>query len=394
MIARNAVYQGLSFDEMVKPLMIYKQEKDRLEDSFDNLAMQAEAFRNSANQEMNPKAYGIYSNYMNDLNDAVGSLSNGDLIMAKRKLSELKKRYPSEIGAISEAKRTLDSTYDYADRLRMKDNSIRMKSSYNLDDFLKGGHPDNDYISGNDLEKQVAYDASQVAKTIFNDPETSNVAMGQISVKLQRGFSPDDIFEFMSSEDSVLYPELSKIIGKVDEALQGYSEEDKKYLKKKAMNGLMAGIIEPTQRFMKDYGDLQNSRYGSGSRNGSSKNTPYTKSSLFSINSDGAIKEYDIKNEEGNVDLEDGKLVYANGETKVNENDFQLSNQQILLIKQAIGKISDDDDYEIYAYKKRKGNNSKPSFVLEVRYRGNNLSSKHESQSQQQQQIISDWTQD
>lgn len=380
MIVTNTPYESLSLNDILTPLLYIQKDNERTRDSYDNLIMQAEAFRNVVNQQTNPQAYNMFTNYMNDLDEASNLMNNRNYAQAKKMLSNLKRRYASEIGAIRDAKKALDETYEYEDRLRAKDNSVRMKNNYTIDSFLGGQRPEKEYISGTDLRKQVADEAERVASSIMSSPETSQVALGQLSVMVQRGYTPEQIFNFMNNENSVMYPELSAIMERIDDTIKDYSKEDKEYLRNMAMNGLMAGILAPTQKYIRDY-------QSAGGRGSGGSGSQYEKTTVYHYKGKGQeLSKYEIDNRDMK-NLGEGHLVYENGKSLLNENELELPQEVVLKIRQELGKLGSRDDVQIWAYPKE-GKNKKKEYILEVRHLGNNNPyGQQQNDIQQTQQI-------
>ena len=55
-ITINSRFKPYSYDELVKPLLYYKEAYDKIEKDYSDLAAQAEAFKDIASQEENPEA--------------------------------------------------------------------------------------------------------------------------------------------------------------------------------------------------------------------------------------------------------------------------------------------------------------------------------------------------
>lgn len=99
----DSSYNPFTFDEIIKPFQMYSEAYKQTEDDFTTLSAQAEAWKSAVNQGNNPKAYGMYSDYINRVNSAVDRLNGKDGLRARQELSKLKKDYFSSIKPISDA---------------------------------------------------------------------------------------------------------------------------------------------------------------------------------------------------------------------------------------------------------------------------------------------------
>ena len=73
----DSKFRPFSYDELIKPLVQYKETYDKVEADYSNLAAQTEQWKDIANQTQSPEAYAMYSKYANDLNKVVDDFSKG-----------------------------------------------------------------------------------------------------------------------------------------------------------------------------------------------------------------------------------------------------------------------------------------------------------------------------
>ena len=76
----DSKFRPFSYDELIKPLVQYKEAYDKVEADYSNLAAQTEQWKDIANQTQSPEAYAMYSKYANDLNKDFNSLNDIELI--------------------------------------------------------------------------------------------------------------------------------------------------------------------------------------------------------------------------------------------------------------------------------------------------------------------------
>lgn len=169
-ITINSEFRPFTYDELTKPLRDYTEAYNAVEDQYSNLAQQTEAWKNIATQENSPEAYAMYKRYSDELNAVVEDFSKGMTIQNRGKLTGLKSRYASEITPISIAYDAMQKANAYRDNIKGQDDSVVFNvDRYNsLDDFLNGQMADNTFISGKNLQTDIA---TQILSDSYNEYE-------------------------------------------------------------------------------------------------------------------------------------------------------------------------------------------------------------------------------
>lgn len=97
-------FTPFTFDEMLKPLAMYTQEYNIIQDNISELGAKADIWNNLANQQTDPIAYGRYKSYADELDAQADLLAKSGLNPASRQnLLNLKRRYSSDILPIEQA---------------------------------------------------------------------------------------------------------------------------------------------------------------------------------------------------------------------------------------------------------------------------------------------------
>lgn len=191
----DSKFRPFSYDELIKPLMQYKEAYDKVEADYSNLAAQTEQWKDIANQTQSPEAYAMYSKYANDLNKVVDDFSRGMTLQNRSQLLNMKRRYASDIKPIEIAANRRKELADEQRRIDAQDPTRlwqRRASDISLDEFIH--NPSADYgkgISGATLTAQVAAGASALAKEFRDNPEKMRKLVGGDYYEYikQRGFS-------------------------------------------------------------------------------------------------------------------------------------------------------------------------------------------------------------
>ena len=97
-------FKARSFDDLIKPLAMYTQEYNALEQGINELDTKASIWENMANEQTDKNAYKMYKNYADDLRNAADQLASQGLSkMSRPALMALKSRYSKEIIPIEQA---------------------------------------------------------------------------------------------------------------------------------------------------------------------------------------------------------------------------------------------------------------------------------------------------
>ena len=97
-------FKARSFDDLIKPLAMYTQEYNALEQGINELDTKASIWENMANEQTDKNTYRIYKNYADDLRNAADQLASQGLSkMSRPALMALKSRYSKEIIPIEQA---------------------------------------------------------------------------------------------------------------------------------------------------------------------------------------------------------------------------------------------------------------------------------------------------
>lgn len=245
----DSKFRPFSYDELIKPLMQYKETYDKLETDYSNLAAQAELWKDVANQQQNPEAYAIYSKYAKDLDTMAESLSKGMLIGDRAKFTNLKRRYASEIGAIAKA----DEEVKKADELRLKvgPDAIFQNNSYKLDDALHGKKINNNYQSRDAITKRTAAMTEAAMVSAMKDPEFQKAMGDQYWMLTQHtGGSYEDLKAAIANNAQAQnrFAEIKAQVMK-DAGYDRYDAMGKQAIEDAINTGLYAGLDKPARSF-------------------------------------------------------------------------------------------------------------------------------------------------
>lgn len=211
----ESYFRPFTYDDMIKPLLQYKEQFDKYEENYSDLLAQAEEWRNIANREKSPKAFAMYNRFSNDLQGYMNDFfSNGLNVNNKAGFSRMRGRYGQDITPIAKAHERRTALAEEQRQAKLKDPSLMFERNANdmsLDTFID--NMESDYgasFSGDKLTANVAAIAGQLAKEYQNNPSKLQAIMGNsdyFEYIKSRGFKSSDILQVLQDD-----PNASKVL--------------------------------------------------------------------------------------------------------------------------------------------------------------------------------------
>lgn len=308
----DSKFRPFSYDELIKPLMQYKEVYDKVEADYSNLAAQTEQWKDIANQTQSPEAYAMYSKYANDLNNIVDDFSKGMTLQNRSKLLAMKRRYASDIQPIARASEAMKEANDL--RVKAGPDAIFEVGEYNsLDQFLHGRTANNRYQSRDALTKRTAAMTEAAMASAMRDPEFQKAMGDQYWMLTQHtGGSYEDLKAAIANNAQAQnrFAEIKAQVMK-DAGYDRYDTMGKQAIEDAINTGLYAGLDKPArsfqanQSYMNPLQELQYNEYVKKENEERAKHKPislgepygtYTeyydpdKKMIFHLNSEGKRK--------------------------------------------------------------------------------------------------------
>lgn len=192
-------FKARSFDDLIKPLAMYTQEYNALEQGINELDTKASIWENMANEQTDRDAYNMYKNYADDLRSAADQLASQGLSkMSRPALMALKSRYSKEIVPIEQAYTTRQKQAEQQQQALLQDPTLmfsRRAATTSLDDYIKNPQLAYDSYSGKLLTAQAATAAQALAKQMREQPRKWRSILGNsyYETMMQRGFTSQDV---------------------------------------------------------------------------------------------------------------------------------------------------------------------------------------------------------
>lgn len=256
-IISNAKFRPFSYDEIVKPLVQYKEAYDKAEADYTNLVTQTEVWKDIANQTNSPKAYQMYKAYSDDLSSMVDDFSKGMTLTNRSALMGLKRRYASEITPIERASKELDKRDAFvAETLAKNPNAVFEKGGDSIDDYLGGKRANTTYWDGDSALKRVAAKAEAVGKALYSNPTTKLFLNGQqYQISQLNGISPEELSQILLNPENINTEAGRQMRKIVDDELgslnmNNYSKLDQAKINNIVATGMYAGLAKPTYNYV------------------------------------------------------------------------------------------------------------------------------------------------
>lgn len=242
-------FKPFTYEELIRPLLQYREAYDKVEADYTTLATQAEAWKDAANRETNPEAYKAYTKYTDDLNKIIEDFSKGMNLNNSNTLN-MKRRYASEIMPIAKAAEAQREANDL--RVKAGPDAIFEVGNYNsLDNFLNGKVANNNYISKEALMKRTAMETEAAMQAAMNNIEFRKILGDQYWEMVQHnGGSYTDLRDAIVNNPQAqsIFSEIKKQVMQ-DSGYNRYDDRGKQAIEEAINTGLYAGLDKPARSF-------------------------------------------------------------------------------------------------------------------------------------------------
>lgn len=203
----NTKFNPFTYDEMVKPLLLYKEAYDKAEEDFTNLIAQAADINEAVNRGDSPISAGVYNDYTQNLSDIAADFSKGMTLGNRQALTGLRRRYLQDIQPIAKANARRNALIEEQRQMKMKDPTMIWDNNaedISLDTIVVNPNASyNPGYSGSMLTAEAAQAYGALAREYQNNPEAMRKLVGGDYYEYikQRGFTSDAILEAIMNSD-------------------------------------------------------------------------------------------------------------------------------------------------------------------------------------------------
>jgi hypothetical protein len=190
---------------MLAPIEAATTEHRAIEEGLGEMSAKAGMWDKLANQQSDPIAYAQYKTYADDLTKQADLLARQGLTPESRRgLLDMKRRYSNEITPIEVAATKREELTKAQREAIQKDPSLMFNIDYgtaSLDDLINNPNATYNTISGSELSKRASMMASNLAKTIQENPQYQSILGGQYFQQMQQlGYTPQQVMQTIMND--------------------------------------------------------------------------------------------------------------------------------------------------------------------------------------------------
>ena len=198
-------FRPFSYSEMLAPIEAATTEHRAIEEGLGEMSAKAGMWDKLANQQSDPIAYAQYKTYADDLTKQADLLARQGLTPESRRgLLDMKRRYSNEITPIEVAATKREELTKAQREAIQKDPSLMFNVDYgtaSLDDLINNPNATYNTISGSELSKRASMMASNLAKTIQENPQYQSILGGQYFQQMQQlGYTPQQVMQTIMND--------------------------------------------------------------------------------------------------------------------------------------------------------------------------------------------------
>ena len=312
-------FNPLSFDEMAKPLIMYKQEADKLEEEMNKYEEQGDVIGSLINPTSDIEANKLYTTFKNNAISATNDFYNNGLNSNTRKnLLNLKRNYAENMTKIQAAYAAREAERKLQTEMRAKDPTMMFSRNANyesLDSYLTGKQPTSIPVSGDYLYQQ-GLRAGAAASSRQDISVEAKKALGNTywQLKTEQGFTDTEALNYMEK-----HPMFGTIIStiKAGSNIDKLSPVDQEIASKSIINGFLTGMTDKQDI---DFKPVINVKVNTGTTRSGDSTTNFNRFERVSLPSDvNDVSTRELKEKISDVDfaqtLEDVNGIIESPET-------------------------------------------------------------------------------
>lgn len=228
-----------TFDEILKPLVMYTEEYNKQEEALSELATKAGVWENMINPQTDSHAYKMYKQFSNELEDYADQLAKKGLNATNRKrILNMRTRYNKEITPIEQAYKRRQQLIDEQRKALMANPSLMYDVDFSmtsLDDLISNPNLSYTPVSGDDLYKKGKEAAISSSSRLL---EVMPALQGQYW-KIRQGYGADAANKFLVDQANI--PELNQAIDRIV-SQSGVTSANKSRATDYVISGIMSGM--------------------------------------------------------------------------------------------------------------------------------------------------------
>lgn len=208
----NTKFKPFSYQEMLAPVLAYKEAYDAQEEALAELDVLAgDVASKIANENPDSEVSKTYKKYQEDLDKTLTSFyDTGYSLQTKKDLAKLKARYTKEINPINEAYKRYTEYNNNISKLALTNPELIVQGDYSISDFMGGNNPTPIVVNTEDLMNQAMTTAKTQAGRTYRESGWTSTAGGRFLERIRESGLTDVEFnnalsQVKASADGLTY---------------------------------------------------------------------------------------------------------------------------------------------------------------------------------------------
>lgn len=260
LVVNTSNFKPFTYEEMVKPLLLYKQEEEARQQAYLDLQEKASTLEALAASEKDAEAYGAYTAYKNRLREVADAMAKNGLTRQNNQVFNLRKSYINDIKPLNDLLEKRNKLVE-EQRANNKDGTNIYSIDYgdmSLAEMKRNPTQTYNTLNGNVIRAMSAETFAPLAKQILESPEyTSILGKQYFQERIQRGYTLDQMINELQGTEagSKLAQVKQNILSSLGMDKKGFSTAKQAQVEQFVNMGAMAALGET------EYGNLNDKSY-------------------------------------------------------------------------------------------------------------------------------------
>lgn len=260
LVVNTSNFKPFTYEEMVRPLLLYKQEEEARQQAYLDLQEKASTLEDLAASEKDAEAYGAYTAYKNRLREVADAMAKNGLTRQNNQVFNLRKSYINDIKPLNDLLEKRNKLVE-EQRANNKDGTNIYSIDYgdmSLAEMKRNPTQTYNTLNGNVIRAMSAETFAPLAKQILESPEyTSILGKQYFQERIQRGYTLDQMINELQGTEagSKLAQVKQNILSSLGMDKKGFSTAKQAQVEQFVNMGAMAALGET------EYGNLNDKSY-------------------------------------------------------------------------------------------------------------------------------------
>lgn len=260
LVVNTSNFKPFTYEEMVRPLLLYKQEEKARQQAYLDLEEKASTLEDLAASEKDAEAYGAYTAYKNRLREVADAMAKNGLTRQNNQVFNLRKSYINDIKPLNDLLEKRNKLVE-EQRANNKDGTNIYSIDYgdmSLAEMKRNPTQTYNTLNGNVIRAMSAETFAPLAKQILESPDYPSILGKQyFQERIQRGYTLDQMINELQGTEagSKLAQVKQNILSSLGMDKKGFSTAKQAQVEQFVNMGAMAALGET------EYGILNDKSY-------------------------------------------------------------------------------------------------------------------------------------